>query len=433
MFLKKIQKKNLKIGIIGLGYVGLPRAIQFCSKNFKVFGFDTDQKKIDILRKGKSYIINVKDHLIKKGIKKKTFIPTSDFSNISILDVIIICVPTPLDNRLNPNLRFIKDTINKIKKNLKKNQLICLESTSYPGTTFETIVSQLSRKFKIGKNFFVGYSPERNDPALKEINLHKIPKLVSGFTKRCLNLTNMVYKIAFRETVLMKSMRLAEMTKLYENIYRAVNIGFVNEMKKVCTKMNLDISEIIQAAKTKPFGFKAFYPGPGLGGHCIPIDPFYLTWKAKQFNIKTEFINLAGKVNRSIPRWVVEQLKKKLKERYNILSLKKRNFLILGVAYKKNINDCRESPAFEIIKILEKNKAKVDYSDPFIPSIPKLRNYNFDKRSIKINKRSLKKYDALILVTDHDKFNYEMISKNSKMIIDTRHVFDSKIKGVIYS
>jgi len=433
MFIKKIKNKNLKIGIIGLGYVGLPRAMQFCTKKFKVYGFDTDNNKINILRSGKSYIINVKNSIIKKSIKNEIFIPTSNFSLIGHLDVILICVPTPFDNKLNPNLKFINDTIDKIKKNLKKNQLICLESTSYPGTTYETIVSKLSSKFKIGKNFFVGYSPERNDPALKDINIHKIPKLVSGFTNRCRNLTNMIYKIAFKETVVMKSMRLAEMTKLYENIYRAVNIGFVNEMKIVCTKMNLNINEIIKAAKTKPFGFKAFYPGPGLGGHCIPIDPFYLTWKAKQFDIKTEFINLAGKVNRSIPSWVVGQLKKKLKEKRNISTLKKRSLLILGVAYKKNINDCRESPAFEIIKILEKNKAKVDYSDPFIPSIPKLRNYNFNKQSIKLNKKNLKKYDAVILVTDHDKFNYQMISKNSKLIIDTRHVFDQKIKNVVYS
>ena len=433
MFIKKINNKNLKIGIIGLGYVGLPRAMQFCAKKFTVYGFDTDSDKINTLRSGKSYIINVKNSIIKKSIKNKIFIPTSNFSLIGNLDVILICVPTPLDNRLNPNLKFINGTIKKIKKNLKKNQLICLESTSYPGTTFETIVSKLSNKFKIGKNFFVGYSPERNDPALKDLNINKIPKLVSGFSKKCLNLTNMIYKIAFKETVVMNSMRLAEMTKLYENIYRAINIGFVNEMKMVCTKMNLNINEIIRAAKTKPFGFKAFYPGPGLGGHCIPIDPFYLTWKAKQFDIKTEFINLAGKVNRSIPSWVVGQLKKKLKERRNILTLKKRSFLILGVAYKKNINDCRESPAFEIIKILEKNKAKVDYNDPFIPSIPKLRNYNFNKQSIKLNTKSLKKYDAVILVTDHDKFNYKMISKNSKLIIDTRHVFDQKIKNVVYS
>ncbi len=433
MLIKKIKNKNLKIGIIGLGYVGLPRAMQFCAKKFTVYGFDTDSHKINILRGGKSYIINVKNSIIKKSIKNKIFIPTSNFSLISNLDVILICVPTPLDNRLNPNLKFINGTIKKIKKNLKKNQLICLESTSYPGTTFETIVSKLSNKFKIGKNFFVGYSPERNDPALKDLNIHKIPKLVSGFSKRCLNYTNMIYKIAFKETVVMNSMRLAEMTKLYENIYRAINIGFVNEMKMVCTKMKLNINEIIKAAKTKPFGFKAFYPGPGLGGHCIPIDPFYLTWKAKQFDIKTEFINLAGKVNRSIPSWVVEQLKRNLKERCNIFTLKKRSFLILGVAYKKNINDCRESPAFEIIKILEKNKAKVDYSDPFIPSIPKLRNYYFNKQSIKLNTKSLKKYDAVILVTDHDKFNYKMISKNSKLIIDTRNVFDQKIKNVVYS
>ena len=433
MLIKKIKSKNFKIGIIGLGYVGLPRAIQFCNKNIKVFGFDNDKKKIKILKKRKSYIINVKNSDIIKNYKKRKFIPTSDFSYISELDVIIICVPTPLNKNLEPELKYIRNTFTSIKKYLKKDQLICLESTSYPGTTYETIASKLINKFNLGKNFFVGYSPERNDPSIQTIKIDKIPKLVSGYSKNCLRATNMIYKIIFKKTVIMKSLRLAEMTKLYENIYRAINIGFVNEMKKVCTKMNLDIDEIIAAAKSKPFGFKAFYPGPGLGGHCIPIDPFYLTWKAKQFNIKTEFINLAGKVNRSIPYWVVDQLKKKLKEKREINSLRNRKFLILGIAYKKNINDCRESSAFEIIKILEKHNAKVDYSDPFIPSMPKLRNYNFkNKKSIKLSSKNIASYDAIILVTDHDNYNYKLITKKSKLIIDTRHVFDKKNKNVIY-
>ena len=330
-------------------------------------------------------------------------------------------------------MQYIHKTFRNIKKHLKFNQLICLESTSYPGTTNETIIKNLKKSFKIGKNFFIGYSPERNDPGMKNVFINKIPKLVSGHTKICQELTDKVYKLIFNKTVKMKSIRLAEMTKLYENIYRAINIGFVNEMKKVSTKMNLDIDEIIKAAKTKPFGFKAFYPGPGLGGHCIPVDPFYLTWKAKQFNVKTEFINLAGRVNRSIPGWIVEQLKINIKKKYIQSNLSGKKILILGVAYKKNINDCRESPAFEIIKILEKNKVEVDFSDPFFPKIPRLRNYKFhSKKSINLVPGKVRKYDAIILVTDHDNFDYKMIAKNAKLILDTRHVFDKKNKKVVY-
>jgi UDP-N-acetyl-D-glucosamine dehydrogenase len=433
MLLKKVKKKTFKVGIIGLGYVGLPRSIQFCKKNIQVYGIDTDQSKTEILKKGKSYITNVKNNEIAKNIKRKLLIPTSDFSCINKLDVIIICVPTPLDKKLKPNLNFIKNTFTRIKNFLRKDQLVCLESTSYPGTTYETIITNLINKFNLGKNFYIGYSPERNDPGIKDIYINDIPKLVSGYTKSCLEITENVYKIIFKKTVRVKNIRLAEMTKLYENIYRAINIGFVNEMKKVCTKMNLDIDEIIKAAKTKPFGFKAFYPGPGLGGHCIPVDPFYLTWKAKEYNVKTEFINLAGKVNRSIPDWVVNQLKFHLKNKKNINSLKKKKILILGIAYKKNINDCRESPAFEIIKILEKSKSIVDYSDPYFDTIPKLRNYKFKfRKSIVLKPSIIKQYDATILVTDHDKFDYKLISKNSKLILDTRHVFDKKNKKIIY-
>lgn len=433
MLLKKVKRKEFKVGVIGLGYVGLPRSIQFCKKKIQVYGIDTDQNKTKILKKGKSYITNVKNDEIAKNIRKKLLIPTSDFSCIKKLDVIIVCVPTPLDKKLKPNLNFIKGTFARIKNFLRKDQLVCLESTSYPGTTHETIITHLINKFNLGKNFYIGYSPERNDPGIKDIYINNIPKLVSGYSKNCLEITEHVYKIIFKKTVPLRNIRLAEMTKLYENIYRAINIGFVNEMKKVCTKMNIDIDEIIKAAKTKPFGFKAFYPGPGLGGHCIPVDPFYLTWKAKEYNIKTEFINLAGKVNRSIPNWVVNQLKIHLKHKRKINSLKKKKILILGIAYKKNINDCRESPAFEIIKILEKNKSIVDYSDPYFDIIPKLRNYKFKlRKSIILKSSILKQYDATILVTDHDKFDYKLISKNSKLILDTRHVFDKKNKKIIY-
>ncbi len=433
MLINKIKRKKFNVGIIGLGYVGLPRSIQFCKNKIRVYGIDSDINKIETLKKNKSYITNVKNKEIKKNLKKKLFIPTNDFSIIKEVDVIIICVPTPLDKKLKPDLRFIKNTFKNIKRFLKNDQLICLESTSYPGTTYETIITHLRKKFALGKKMFVGYSPERNDPGMKDIFINNIPKLVSGHSNKCLEITNNVYKIIFDKTVKMHSIRLAEMTKLYENIYRAINIGFVNEMKKVCTKMNLEIDEIIKAAKTKPFGFKAFYPGPGLGGHCIPVDPFYLTWKARQFNIKTEFINLAGKVNRSIPYWIIEQLKINLQNKKKNESLKNKKILILGISYKKNINDCRESPAFEIIKILEKNKSTVDYSDPHFPKIPKLRNYKFNnKKSVVLKPSVLKKYAATILVTNHDDFDYKMILKNSNLILDTRHVFDKRNKKVIY-
>ena len=432
MLISKIRKKKFIVGVIGLGYVGLPRSIQFCNKKIKVIGFDNDKDKINQLNKGKSYLTNVASKDIARNIRKKYFVPSYNFSEINKVDVIIICLPTPLKTNLTPELKYIKKTIKLIKKYLKKQQIICLESTSYPGTTHEEIVTKIEKKFSLGKNFFVGYSPERNDPGLKSIKISNITKLVSGYSKKCSVITNLLYKIIFTKTFLMESMRQTEMTKLYENIYRAVNISFVNEMKKVCLGMKLDINEIITAAKTKPFGFHAFYPGPGLGGHCIPIDPFYLTWKAKKFKINTEFINLAGKINRSLPNWTVNQLKKNLREARKIKSIKNKKFLILGIAYKKNINDCRESPAFEIIKILEKNKSFVDYSDPYIKQIPKLRKYKFKKKGIKLSPKVIRKYDAVILVTDHDKFNYKLLEKESKLIIDTRHIFNKKNKNVFY-
>ena len=418
----------MQVAIIGLGYVGLPRALQFCEKKVKVIGLDVDEKKIKDLNNKKSYITNISSKKIKKAIEKKFLIASSDFSLIKKANVIILCLPTPLKKNLNPDLSYIKKTFSKIRKYLKKKQLLCLESTSYPGTTREVFYSYLNQKFKLGKNFYLGYSPERNDPGLTNLNINLIPKIVSGLTNNCANFTKRIYQIIFKRTISVSSIEMAEMTKIYENIYRAVNIGFVNEMKKISFKMNLDIDEIIAAAKTKPFGFKAFYPGPGLGGHCIPIDPFYLSWKAKQSGIKTEFINLAGKVNRSMPYWVVKQLISRLKKKQN-------KVLILGIAYKKDINDCRESPAFSIINILKQKKNfSISYSDPYIKKIPKLRDYNFSNmRSVKINSNELKKYDAVVLVTDHQKFNYRLIEKNSKLIIDARHKFNKKLDKVFYS
>ena len=418
----------MRVAIIGLGYVGLPRAIQFCEKNIKVIGLDIDKKKIELLKKKKTYISNISSKKIKTIVDKKLLTVSNDFSLIKEANVIILCLPTPLNKKLNPDLSYIKKSFEKIKKYLTKNQLLCLESTSYPGTTREVFYPYLKKKFELGKNFYLGYSPERNDPGLTNLKINFIPKIVSGLTNNCSNFTKRIYQIIFKKTISVSSIEMAEITKIYENIYRSVNIGFVNEMKKISSKMNLDIDEIIAAAKTKPFGFKAFYPGPGLGGHCIPIDPFYLSWKAKQSGIKTEFIKLAGKVNRSMPNWVVTKLISHLKKKQN-------KVLILGIAYKKDINDCRESPAFSIINILKRKKNfNISYSDPYIKQIPKLRDYDFSNmKSIKINSQELKKYDAVILVTDHKKFNYRLIEKYSKLIIDTRHKFNKKLDKVIYS
>tara|TARA_B100001175_G_scaffold251358_1_gene218707 strand:- start:20213 stop:21493 length:1281 start_codon:yes stop_codon:yes gene_type:complete len=426
MFSKKIKNRKFTVGVIGLGYVGLPRVLQFCESKIKVIGFDIDKEKISKLKKGESYLSNVSPEKIKEALNKNFFIPTHNFQNIKNVDVIIICLPTPLKNRKIPDLSFIKKTFNKIKGYLRVNQILCLESTSYPETTREIFEKTLKKKFKLGINFFLAYSPERNDPGLS-IKMNSIPKIVSGYSPNCLNLIGKVYKIIFKKIIKVSSIEIAEMTKIYENVYRAINIGFVNEMKKICFKMKLDINEIIRAAKSKPFGFKAFYPGPGLGGHCIPIDPFYLSWKAKKKGINTEFINLAGKINNSMPSWVIEKLSKNLSNKVN-------KILILGVAYKKNINDCRESPAFEMIRILKKNRNKVDYSDPFISKIPKLRKYNFQNmKSKKINKKILQSYDAVILVTDHDAFDYKLIKNNSKLIIDTRSRYKKKSSNVIFA
>ncbi len=424
MLLHKIKKKKFTVGIIGLGYVGLPRALQFCDFNINVIGFDNDNKKILKLKKNQSYLTNVSEKKIKKAKTKNLFKPTSEFRLLMNVDIIIICLPTPLKNGKIPDLSFIKNTYKKIKNFLKEDQIICLESTSYPDTTREIFENSLKKKFDLGKNFFLAYSPERNDPGLS-INMSLIPKIVSGYSSNCLNIAANVYKIIFNKIIKVSSIEVAEMTKIYENVYRAINIGFVNEMKKICHVMGLNINEIISAAKSKPFGFQAFYPGPGLGGHCIPIDPYYLSWQAKRKGIKTEFINLAGKINDSMPFWIEKILNKHLSKKIN-------KILILGVAYKKNINDCRESPAFKMIEILKKKNNKVDYSDPFFPKIPKTRKYNFqDMRCININKNNLKKYDAVILVTDHDQFDYKLIQENSKLIIDTRSRYNDRYANII--
>lgn len=429
VLIKKIKKKSAVIGVFGLGYVGLPLAINFTNAGFKVIGFDVDNEKIEKLEKGISYIDYIKNNEILKCLKKN-FEVTSDFSRSKELDALIICVPTPLKKNRKPDLSFVINTINMLTSHLKKFQIISLESTTYPGTTTEELLPRIEKRgLKVGKNFFLVYSPEREDPGNLKFKTKTIPKIVGGHTQNCLKVGKELYNSCINRIVPVSSTKVAEMTKLLENIYRAVNIGLVNEMKIVADKMNIDIFEVIKAASTKPFGFTSFFPGPGLGGHCIPIDPFYLTWKAKQIGIQTRFIQVAGEINTNMPNWVIKKTIKELKLRKK--SIKDLNVLVLGIAFKKNVQDSRESPGVELMEILKKKGANVNYSDPHIPIFPKMRRYNFKLKSIKLTSKSISKYDLLILATDHKKFNYSLIKKNAKLIIDTRGVFPVGTNNVI--
>jgi len=419
-----INKLNATVGVIGLGYVGLPLSILFSKKKFKVIGFDTDKGKINKLNKRKSYIqrISIKD--IDK-IYKKGFC-TNDFSLIKDCDFILICVPTPLKNN-KPNLEYIISTYSNIKNYLREKQVLILESTSYPGTTREILSRELSKKFILGKNFFLGFSSERINPGLNENYIQKIPKVVSGYSKNCLKIITSFYKKFFHQVVEAKSLEIAEFSKLVENIYRAINIGFINEMKIVADKMNLDIYEILKVAKTKPFGFNVFEPGPGVGGHCIPIDPNYLHWKAKKFGVEPKFIKLSEKINTDVLKFIFSKIKSIIKIKKSKKNKKK--ILILGLAYKKNVDDLRESASLRLIDYLNKSKIKYEFSDPYIKRSVVTRNLVLKKKSIKINPNNLKKFDLVVLMTDHDLFDYKMIYKYSNKIIDCRgrYKIDNKV------
>ncbi len=429
---KKIKDKKSIIGVIGLGYVGLPLSIRFSNQGFKTIGFDIDEHKISSLSRGKSYISHLQNEKIVEMLNSD-FEPTSDFKQISDVDVIIICVPTPLGIHNEPDLSFIFDTLKKIKPFLVYNQLIVLESTTYPGTTEEEILPFLEedlkgKKFTVGHNLFLGYSPEREDPGNRNFSTKTIPKIVSGCSEGCLSLTKALYNEIIDVTVPVSSTKVAEMTKIMENIHRAVNIGLVNELKIISDKMGIDIFEVIDAASTKPFGFTPYFPGPGLGGHCIPIDPFYLSWKAKELGMNTRFIELAGEINYKVTDYVVE----KVFDRLNTInkSINGSKILVLGLSYKKNIDDIRESPSLRIISSLMKNGAIVSYSDPHVPIFPKMRKFDFDLSSIDINKQNLQDFDLVILSTDHDLFDYELILNYSRSIIDTRGRFPISNKVV---
>ncbi|GAB4137923.1 MAG: UDP-N-acetyl-D-glucosamine 6-dehydrogenase [Ignavibacteriales bacterium] len=432
LLLEKIQNKNAVVGILGLGYVGLPLGLEFAEKNFKVIGLDIDEKKIPILNNGKTYIKHIPAERIKKAVDSKNFEATSDFSRIPECDAIIICVPTPLDEHREPDLTFIENSGKLVAQYIRKGQLVSLESSTYPGTTNEILLPLLenmagqngSERLTVGEDLFVAFSPEREDPNNPNFNTSTIPKVVGGVTANCLEVACKLYDQVIVKTVPVSSTQAAEATKLLENIYRSINIALVNELKMVFDKMNIDVWEVINAAKTKPFGFQAFYPGPGLGGHCIPIDPFYLTWKAREFDISTKFIELAGEINTFQPYYVVTRALEFLNE--NGKTLKGSKVLILGASYKKNIDDMRESPSLKLIEILREKGAIVDYSDPFVPKLPKTRKYSYDMRSIELTAHNIKSYDLLLLSTDHDDFDYKFIAETANLVVDTRNAFGSR-------
>ena len=427
--LNKINNKSCKIGIIGLGYVGLPLALRFIDENFKTIGFDIDQNKINLLNSRETYIKHIHKDTIEKAFNNN-FEVTSDFSIINQIDIIIICVPTPLTKQREPDLSFVVNTIHSISKYISKNQLISLESTTYPGTTDEILKPMLeSLGFTVGGDLFLVFSPEREDPGNSKYNTKTIPKVVGGITPLCLEIGAQLYSKIIDNIVPVSSTKAAEMTKLLENIHRAVNIGLVNEMKIVADKMGIDIHEVISAAASKPFGFTPYYPGPGLGGHCIPIDPFYLTWKAREYGLHTRFIELAGEVNRNMPEWVISKLTDALNDHKK--SLKDSKILILGIAYKKNVDDVRESPSIHIMEILRSKGAILAYSDPFVPIFPAMREHKFNLESLTLNAQSISEFDCVLLTTDHDGFDYDLIRENAKIIIDTRGKYKDKFNNII--
>ncbi len=418
ILLNRIHAKEAVIGIFGLGYVGLPLALRFAESGFKVIGFDTDQSKIDSLASCKTYIKHIPDDSV-QSLNASGFEGTGDFSRTNELDVIIICVPTPLDNHRNPDLKYVRITVDSIKPYLKEGQLFSLESTTYPGTTEEILLPKIeSQGLNVGENFFLVYSPEREDPGNIKYTTRTIPKVCGGHTGSCAEVGKALYEQAIDTVVEVSSTQVAEFTKILENIHRAVNIGLVNEMKIVADKMDIDIHEVIKAASTKPFGFTPYYPGPGLGGHCIPIDPFYLTWKAREYGLSTRFIELAGEVNTNMPLWVVDKVSDALNSHAKAINGSK--ILILGIAYKKNVDDMRESPSAELLQLLSDKGAHVDYSDPFVPAFPKMRNYHFDLVSIELTSEAIRSYDVVLIATDHDAFDYEHIMAHAKLIVDTR-------------
>jgi len=418
--LGKLENRKARVGVIGLGYVGLPLAIEFARAGFPVVGFDLDQSKVKKINQGKSFIKHIPSSAVRELSNRKDCRATTDFKALSKVDCILICVPTPLSSHREPDLSYIESTADTISRYLRRGQLIVLESTTYPGTTREVLQPQLETKgLKGGRDFFIAFSPEREDPGNPEFSTSSIPKVVGGLTRNCLKLADTLYSAIVPQTVLVSSPDAAEATKLLENIFRSINIALVNELKMVFDQMDINVWEVIQAASSKPFGYMPFYPGPGLGGHCIPIDPFYLTWRAHEFEIPTRFIELAGEVNTSMPDYVINRLMHALNDREK--SLKGAKILLLGAAYKKDVDDMRESPSLKLIELLLEQGAEVEYHDPFVPVLPATRKYRYKMKSVPLTAARLKKTDAVLISTDHSKVNYKLVGEFASLIIDTRN------------
>ncbi len=434
----KLESKSAQVGIIGLGYVGLPLGLLFARKGLHTTGFDIDPRKVEMLRRGESYIRHLPSAAITEQVRGKRFEATADFARLQAMDAVVICVPTPLDAHREPDLTYIRSTAESIRPNLRRGQLIVLESTTYPGTTEEVVLpileqsglrcplapdaaglGGLEKPGNLPMDFFLAFSPEREDPGNKQFETQQIPKIVGGVNGPSALAAQALYQQAFDRTILVSSSRVAEMSKLLENIYRCVNIAMVNELKLLCLRMGIDIWEVIEAAKTKPFGFTAFYPGPGLGGHCIPIDPFYLTWKAREYEFPTRFIELAGEINASMPEHVVASVSLALDQRGQCLKGSK--ILVLGIAYKKDVDDVRESPALRIMELLLARGARVDYHDPYIPRTHKMRSYDFQMASIELTPQALGQYSAVLIATDHSNINYADVVRHARLVVDTRN------------
>ena len=421
----RVESRQARIGIVGMGYVGLPLALLFSGERFQVTGFDIEERKVTTLNSGGSYIVRILPGAIQEA-QKSGFRATADYSEIARMDAIIICVPTPLNEYHEPDLSFVTGTVQSIAPHLREGQLVVLESTTYPGTTEEVVLPLIERGNRRGLKvtrsadevgIHLAFSPEREDPGNETIARHDIPKVVGGCSPAAAELAAAYYGAIFRRVVPVSSPSVAEMTKLLENIYRCVNIALVNELKQLCMRMSIDIHEVIDAAKTKPFGFQAFYPGPGLGGHCIPIDPFYLSWKAREFDFRTRFIELAGEVNINMPYFVIEQLAEGLNRHRKAINGSK--ILVLGLAYKRDIDDLRESPSLTIIELLREKGATVFYNDPYFPTVGHGRHYALNMTNTPLD--NLAQFDAVVIVTDHSTYNYRKIVEQSQLVVDTRN------------
>lgn len=424
-----LEDRRAVVGVLGMGYVGQPLALRYAELGYKVIGFDIDAEKVADLNAGRSHIEHISDADIRRA-NAAGLECTTDFSRAAEADALILCVPTPLNKYREPDLSYVINTTESIVPYLRSGQVVSLESTTYPGTTEEELLPRVTAGgLTVGQDIFLVYSPEREDPGNAHFTTHTIPKVVGGHTPVCLEVGKALYRKAIDQIVPVSSTKVAELTKLLENIHRAVNIGLVNEMKIVADRMGIDIFEVIDAAATKPFGFTAYYPGPGLGGHCIPIDPFYLTWKAREYGLHTRFIELSGEVNRAMPEYVVGKVTKALNDRFK--SLKGSRLLVLGIAYKKNVDDMRESPAVEVMELLRAAGAEVAYSDPHVPVFPKMREHHFDLASVALTPQAVASYDAVVLTTDHAKFDYEMVRTHAQVIIDSRGVYRTAADNIV--